>query len=264
MEIVNKNINNLKPYEKNPRINDEAVKYVMESIKQFGFKVPIVIDSNDVIVCGHTRYKAAKKLKLDKVPCVIADDLTEEQIKAYRLADNKVAEKAEWDFNLLNDELEDLINFDMELLGFDDDVLEDNAEKVEEDDFDVETEIEDIEEPTSKLGDIYRLGNHRLMCGDSTSITDVEKLMGDIKADLLFTDPPYNVNISNSKGMTIENDNMNDDLFKQFLSDAFNCASLSLKEGGAFYIWHADSESLNFRLACKENDLSVRQGFNMG
>lgn len=260
MEIVNKNINNLKPYEKNPRINDEAVKYVMESIKQFGFKVPIVIDSNDVIVCGHTRYKAAKKLKLDKVPCVIADDLTEEQIKAYRLADNKVAEKAEWDFNLLNEELEDLINFDMELLGFDDDVLEDNAEKVEEDDFDVETEIEDIEEPTSKLGDIYQLGNHRLMCGDSTSIIDVEKLMGDIKADLLFTDPPYNVNISNSKGMTIENDNMNDDLFKQFLSDAFKCASLSLKEGGAFYIWHADSESLNFRLACKENDLSVRQG----
>lgn len=117
MEIVYKNINELKPYEKNPRRNDAAVKYVMESIKQFGFKVPIVIDNEGVVVCGHTRLKASKKLKLKEVPCIIADDLSEEQIKAFRLADNKVSEFAEWDFDILSDELFD-IDFDMELFGF--------------------------------------------------------------------------------------------------------------------------------------------------
>lgn len=118
MKVILKNIKELIPYEKNPRKNDEAVKYVKESIKEFGFKVPIVIDTNNVIVAGHTRYKAAKQLKLKEVPCIVADDLTEEQIKAYRLADNKVAEFAEWDFNLLNLELDELINFDMNIYGF--------------------------------------------------------------------------------------------------------------------------------------------------
>ena len=118
LQIIDKRINEIKPYEKNPRKNDEAVKYVAESIKQFGFKVPIVIDKDCVIVCGHTRYKAAKKLKLDTVPCLMADDLTDEQIKAFRLADNKVSEKAEWDFDLLGEEISDLINFDMTDFGF--------------------------------------------------------------------------------------------------------------------------------------------------
>lgn len=118
MEIVEKNIDEIKPYEKNPRKNDEAVKYVMESIKQFGFKVPIVIDKENVIVCGHTRYKASKKLGIEVVPCVIADDLTEEQIKAFRLADNKVSEKADWDFDLLNEEIDDILNIDMQEFGF--------------------------------------------------------------------------------------------------------------------------------------------------
>lgn len=118
MIIVDKPIEQLIPYEKNPRKNDDAVKYVMESIKTFGFKIPIVIDKDNIIVCGHTRYKAAKKLKMQEVPCIIADDLTEEQIKAFRLADNKVAEKAEWDFDLLGEELEGLFDFDMELFGF--------------------------------------------------------------------------------------------------------------------------------------------------
>lgn len=118
VEIVEKSIDEIKPYEKNPRKNDEAVKYVMESIKQFGFKVPIVIDKDNVIVCGHTRYKASKKLGIEVVPCVIADDLTEEQIKAFRLADNKVSEKAEWDFDLLNEEIDDILNIDMQEFGF--------------------------------------------------------------------------------------------------------------------------------------------------
>lgn len=122
VNIINKSINELKPYDKNPRKNDDAVKYVAESIKQFGFKVPIIVDKNNVIVAGHTRYKAAKKLHIDEVPCIIADDLTDEQIKAFRLADNKVAEKAEWDFDLLGNELDDLFDFDMTVFGFEEDV----------------------------------------------------------------------------------------------------------------------------------------------
>ena len=118
MEIKNIKLEDLKPYEKNPRKNDEAVQYVAESIKQFGFKVPIIIDKNNVIVAGNTRYKASKQLGLKEVPCIVADDLTDEQIKAFRLADNKVSEKSEWDFELLDEELKDIINIDMEDLGF--------------------------------------------------------------------------------------------------------------------------------------------------
>lgn len=134
LEVKMLKISELKPYEKNPRKNDEAAKYVAESIKSFGFKVPIVIDKDNVIVAGHTRYKAAKKLKLKEVPCIVADDLTDKQIKAYRLADNKVAEMSEWDFDLLNEELDDLFNFDMTVFGFDTS-LEEPVE-VREDDFD--------------------------------------------------------------------------------------------------------------------------------
>lgn len=127
-------ISDLKPYEKNPRKNDEAAKYVAESIKNFGFKVPIVIDKNNVIVAGHTRYKAAKKLKLKEVPCIVADDLTDKQVKAYRLADNRVAEMSEWDFDLLNEELDGLFDFDMSAFGFE--VLFDEEQKeVREDNF---------------------------------------------------------------------------------------------------------------------------------
>ena len=135
MEIINKKINEIKPYENNPRKNDEAIKYVAESIKQFGFKVPIVIDKNGVIVAGHTRYKASKKLGLEEVPCIVADDLNEEQIKAFRLADNKVAEKSEWNFDLLNEELGDILNLDMSDFGFE---LKLDEKEVEEDDFEVE------------------------------------------------------------------------------------------------------------------------------
>ena len=124
MEIINKKLSELKPYEKNPRLNDEAVKYVANSIKEFGFKVPIIIDKNNVIVAGHTRYKASKELGLKEVPCIVADDLNEEQIKAFRLADNKVSEMAEWDFNILGEELGDL-SFDMSEFGFDGDVFDD-------------------------------------------------------------------------------------------------------------------------------------------
>lgn len=118
MEIINKKIGELKPYENNPRFNDDAVEYVAKSIKEFGFKVPIIVDKNNVIVAGHTRYKACQKLGIKEIPCIIADDLTDEQIKAFRLADNKVSEKAQWDYELLDDELKDILGFNMEDFGF--------------------------------------------------------------------------------------------------------------------------------------------------
>ena len=190
MNIIEKKVKDLKPYEKNPRLNDDAVKYVAESIKEFGFRVPIVIDKDNNIVCGHTRWKACKKLKIDTVPCVVADDLTEEQIRAYRLADNKVGEKAEWDLALLDTELAEIETIDMTLLGFDD-KEEETPQEVVEDDFDEEPPAE----PKSKYGDIYKLGRNRLMCGDSTKIEDVEKLMDGCKADMVFTDPPYGMHL---------------------------------------------------------------------
>lgn len=257
MNITNIPLKNLKPYENNPRKNDDAVKYVAESIKEFGFKVPIVIDKNNVIVAGHTRYKAAKKLKMSEVPCIIADDLTDEQIKAFRLADNKVAEKAEWDFDLLNAELDDIIDLDMELFGFED-ALQDDAEEAVEDEFEVELPAE----PKSKLGDIYQLGDNRLMCGDSTVLEDVEKLMGGgVQADMLLTDPPYNVNYEGKTKdkLKIKNDKMDNDNFRQFLIDAFSNADMVMKPGAVFYIWHADREGYNFRGACFDVGWTVRQ-----
>lgn len=256
MDIINIALKDLKPYENNPRKNDDAVKYVAESIKEFGFKVPIVIDKDNVIVAGHTRYKAAKKLGMTEIPCIIADDLTDEQIKAFRLADNKVAEKAEWDFDLLNTELDDIIDLDMELFGFED-ALQDDAEEAVEDEFEVELPAE----PKSKLGDIYQLGDNRLMCGDSTVLEDVEKLMGGVQADMLLTDPPYNVNYEGKTKdkLKIKNDKMDNDNCRQFLIDAFSNADMVMKPGAVFYIWHADSEGYNFRGACFDVGWTVRQ-----
>lgn len=192
LKIKEMNIDELIMYENNPRNNDEAVKYVAKSIKEFGFKNPIIIDKNNVIVAGHTRYKASKELNLDKVPCVIADDLTDRQIKAFRLADNKVSEFSQWDNSLLDLELDELSNldFDMSDFGFDLDSLDLEEQEI------IEDEVPEVEEePKSKYGDIYQLGNHRLMCGDSTKIEDVEKLMNGVKADMVFTDPPYGMNL---------------------------------------------------------------------
>lgn len=265
MEIINMLLTDLVPYEKNPRKNDEAVKYVAESIRQFGFKVPIIVDLDGVIVAGHTRYKAAKKLKLKEVPCIVADDLTDEQIKAFRLADNKVAEKSEWDFDLLSDELEGIFDIDMELFGFEDVIEEQDAV---EDDYNGEVP----EEPESKRGDIYRLGRHRLMCGDSTSIDDVKNLMGDQQVDLFLTDPPYNValgmgdSVSNAlkrhrrtDGLVIMNDNMENDEFRTFLTTVFSNAKTVMKGGAAYYIWHADIEGYNFRGAMMDAGFQLRQ-----
>lgn len=264
MQIYDKPLGWLTPYENNPRNNDEAVEPVANSISEFGFKVPIVATSDGEIINGHTRWKAAKKLKLKTVPVIIADDLTEEQVRAFRLADNKVAEIAQWDIELLLSEIESVDNLDMTLFGFtDSDYTLDDFEDEEIDGDISEDEIESEGDSVSSVeyGDIYQLGRHRLMCGDSTSAGDMKELVNGEKIDLYVTDPPYNVAYEGKteEAMTIQNDSMDDASFRQFLRDAFSVANQHLKPGGAFYIWHADSEGLNFRAAVKETGWLLKQ-----
>lgn len=195
MKVLEIELDKIKPYDKNPRINGEAIKYVSNSIKEFGFKNPIILDKNNVIIAGHTRYSACKKLKLDKAPCIIADDLTEKQARAFRLADNKTAEFAKWDEDLLNFELGELDDFKMDDFGFDLENILDDEQEIEEDE---PPEIN--KEAVTQVGDIYKLGRHRLMCGDSTNEEDIEKLLDYKKIDLLFTDPPYGINVVGDDG----------------------------------------------------------------
>ncbi len=258
MTIIDKPIDELIPYANNPRHNDDAVFAVANSISQFGFKVPVVVDKENVIVCGHTRYKAAQKLGLKTIPCIIADDLTPEQINAFRLADNKTAELADWDMSKLEEELEGLANdFDMEDFGFKELETLDEPSEIADDDFDDAPP----EDPKAKRGDLYQLGEHRLLCGDATDQNDVERLLGGDKADLYLTDPPYNVAyVGKTKdALTIQNDKMADGDFRQFLVDAFSAADAVMKQGAAFYIWHADSEGFNFRGTCNDIGWKVRQ-----
>lgn len=254
MEIVNKNIEEIKMYENNPRNNDGAVEYVANSIKEFGFKVPIVLDKNNIIVAGHTRYKAAKLLNITEIPCIIADDLSDEQVKAFRLIDNKAAELASWDIDLLNLELENIKDIDMELFDFQISNILDNV-------VDDEYEVELPEDPKTKNGNIYKLGNHYLMCGDSTNAEDVKKLMNNQLADLIVTDPPYNVNYEGKtdNNLKIMNDNMEDNQFYGFLESAFINLYDSIKAGGSIYVFHADTEGLNFRKAMMSSGFKLAE-----
>jgi DNA modification methylase len=246
MKIVTKQTNELINYANNPRVNDQAVDSVALSIKEFGFKVPIIITKDNVIVAGHTRLKAAKKLNLLEVPCIIADDLTDDQIKAFRLADNKTSELSDWDFSKLEEELG---NIDMDMIQFGFEELEEALpDSATDDDFDVDSELPEV--PFSEQGDIYILGKHRLMCGDSTKAEDVEKLVDNNKVDMIFTDPPYNVDYEGSAGK-IKNDKMENDSFYLFLLNAFTNMFESIKPGGSIYVCHADTEGLNFRNAYK-------------
>lgn len=258
MNIIEKPINEVIPYEKNPRINDNAVPAVMKSIEEFGFKVPIVIDKNGTIVTGHTRLKAAKKLGMKTVPCIVADDLTPEQIKAFRLADNKVAEAAEWDMELLNEELDGIVDIDMSDFNFSDITDSPSSEDVVEDD---DENIELPSEPKTRLGDIWVIGRHKLMCGDATSEDVLKRLMGGDKADMYLTDPPYNVAYKGKTEdkLTIQNDSMEDSAFYQFLVDSFVAADSVMNEGAAFYVWHADLEGYNFRGACRAVEWELRE-----
>ena len=246
MNIVYKNTTDLIEYENNPRNNEVAIDAVAKSIEEFGFKVPIVITKENVIIAGHTRLKASLKLGLATVPCIVANDLTEGQIKAFRLADNKTAELASWDFTKLESELES-IEMDMSVFGFEDleSKVPDNAT---DDDFDPSEEL--TETPYTKKDDIYLLGNHRVMCGDATIKESVDKLIQDEKVDLTFTDPPYNVDYEGTAGK-IMNDKMEDNTFYLFLFQAFKNMFDHTKPGGAIYVCHADTEGINFRTAFK-------------
>lgn len=246
------------PYPKNAKQHDKAqVKNIANSIKRFGWQQEAVVTQDNVLVIGHGRRLAALMLKCEMPVKVIdqkAEELTDEDIRELRIADNKTNESP-WDYELLADDLEGL---DFDGFDFDFDMPEDEDPVViTEDDYDKPLP----EEPKSKPGDIYQLGRHRLMCGDSTDVDQVEKLMDGALADLLVTDPPYNVDYQGgtSDQMKIQNDSMSDGAFREFLQEAFFCANSVMKPGAAFYIWHADSEGYNFRTACKDIGWTVRQ-----
>ena len=264
MEIIYKKVDELIPYINNARThNDEQVSQICASINEYGFTNPLLIDENNSIIAGHGRLLAAKKLKMKEVPCIVLCGLTEAQKKAYIIADNKLALNAGWNDELLKIEFENLkeLDFDLNLTGFSADEIDailDNIEddkEIQEDDFDGELP----EEPKAKLGDIYKLGNHRLMCGDSTKEEDVKKLVGEQKMDLLITDPPYNVDYEGGSGMKIQNDNMSGEEFYKFLVKAFTNANNFLKDGGAFYCWYASKEVVNFHTALEDSGFTVKQ-----
>lgn len=242
----------LKPYEKNARKHkDLDIGAIVRSIEEFGFDDPIGIWSEDnLIVEGHGRLMAAKRLGMETVPCIRLDHLTDEQRRAYALAHNKTAENSEWDLDILPEELASIVDIDMTSFGFD---LVDNAEVVEDD---YEPVIP--EEPRSKIGQVYQLGRHRLMCGDSTVEEDVIRLCNGWSVDMVLTDPPYNVDYEGAAGK-IKNDNMESGAFREFLKKAFLNIKAALRKGGAFHIWYADSEGYNFRGACMDAGLVVRQ-----
>ena len=248
----------LKPYEKNTRKHQKKdVDNIARSIEKYGMCDAIGIwGEQNIIVEGHGRMMACKQLGMTEVPCVRLDHLTDEQRREYAIAHNATAELSEWDLDILPDELAelDLSDFDFDF-GIEDE--EEETEIVE----DEAPEVDEENEPITKLGDIWQLGRHRLMCGDSTSIDDVEKLMGGQLADMLLTDPPYNVAYEGKTKdhLTIQNDSMDNDSFRQFLRDAFTSADTVMKQGAVFYIWHADSEGYNFRGACFDIGWKVRQ-----
>ncbi len=255
MEIQYRRLSEITPYENNAKTHDQTqINNVAETIKQYGFVQPIVIDRDGVIVIGHCRALAAKKLGMEEVPCVCVDDLTPEQVNALRLVDNK-SNESDWDFDLLADELEGL-----DLTGFDFDwgLPEEETKKIEEDEA---PEVDETQPPVTKTGDVWKLGRHRLMCGDSTSTECVQKLMGGLQADLLLTDPPYGVDYTGKTKdeLKIENDAKSDDDFIAFLRQAFESADSVMKSGAVFYIWHADSKAYVFRMACQMTGWEVRQ-----
>lgn len=256
MKIEKIDINKIKPYEKNAKIHTpEQIEQIKKSIQEFGMNDPIAVWGKDnLIVEGHGRLEALKQLGYTEVECIRLDHLTDEERRAYTLAHNKLTMNTDFDIDLLNDELFNIDNIDMELFGFDVELPIEEHELTEDD-----YEVEVPEEPKAKPGDIYQLGEHRLMCGDSTSTADVKKLLAGETMDLVVTDPPYNVAIENSQGMTIENDNMSADTFQEFLNKAFTNMNEALKPGGAFYIWHASRTQREFENALNEAGLEVRQ-----
>jgi DNA modification methylase len=302
MKIAKREIDSIKPYEGNPRINDKAVEAVAASIREFGFRQPIVVDEDGVIVCGHTRYLAALELKLKTVPVHVATDLTPEQIRAYRIADNKTAELAEWDYELLPIELGELqgMDFDLESLGFSSEELEKmlgaeingNAGLTDPD-----AVPEPPDDPVTQPGDLWILGDHRLLCGDSSKAEDLDRLLDGAKIQLVNTDPPYNVKVEprsnnaiaagnssfkqthhqkmdlarhpekakathrkmRAKDRPLENDFVSDEDFDVMLRAWFGNISRVLEPGRGFYIWGGYANCANYPSALKESELYFSQ-----
>lgn len=255
MTVQDINISLIKPYKNNAkRHTDTQIANVAESIRQFGWAQPIVVDRDYTIIIGHCRYSAAKRLGLTTVPVVVAADLTDEQVRKLRNLDNKLNE-SEWDLDLLKD---DILGLDFDGFDIDWGIEEEAITDIVEDDA---PEVDEENEPITHLGDIWQLGEHRLMCGDSTDAGTVAILMDGKKADLLLTDPPYNVAYEGKTkdALTIQNDKMGSSQFKEFLTDAFSAAVAVMTEGGAFYIWFASREHCNFENALNEAGLQVRQ-----
>lgn len=257
MEIRSVKIKEIKPYDRNAKKHDDTqINNVAESIRQFGFVQPIVIDSNGVIVVGHCRFEAAKRLKYAEVPCIMVDDLTPEQVDALRIVDNKTNESP-WDIDLLTEELQDL---DLSMFDFAWDLMEetDEATEITEDEA---PEVDKTNDPISKFGQIWKLGRHRLMCGDSTYEENVKALLGGAKADLLLTDPPYGVDYTGKTkdALKIQNDAKTDEEMIEFLSSAFRSADSVMKPGAVFYIWYAGTKEHAFDKACQLTGWEVRQ-----
>ena len=248
-------LSRLVPYVNNARTHSpEQLTKLRSSLREFGFINPVIIDREFNVIAGHGRIAAAKEEGMEEVPCVFVDFLTEAQKKAYILADNRMALDAGWDEELLRIEIESLqgADFDVSLTGFGEDEIADlfagDGEKdVKDDDFDLSAALEKA--AFVERGDIWTVGRHRLMCGDATSAEDVAALMDGKKANLIVTDPPYGVSFKSGSGLSIQNDSMKGDEFYTFLYNSFSCMVEHLESGGAAYVFHADTEGLNFRKA---------------
>jgi DNA modification methylase len=257
-------ITSVKPYENNPRQNEAGIDAVAASLKAFGFRQPLVVDEDGVIIVGHTRYKAALKLGMTEVPVHVARGLTPAQARAYRIADNQTATLSAWDEDKLPRELMELQKaaFDLTLTGFpEDEILRLLTQPNPEGGCDPDEVPEPPEEPVTQPGDLWLLGRHRLLCGDATKPEDLARLLPDGPADVLLTDPPYNVRYEGKTAdkLTIANDAMTPAEYRRFLKSALTAASKRLRPGGAFYVWHADTAGLDVRMACAEAGLAVRQ-----
>jgi len=256
---------NLVPYARNSRTHSAAqVDKIAASIKEFGFLNPVIVDGENGIIAGHGRILAAQKLGLETVPTIEAAHLTDAQRKAYIIADNRLALDAGWDDEMLRVELQDLdaVDFDLTLTGFDlDEIAALTADEPTEGLTDEDAVPEVPEQPVTVEGDVWLLGRHKLMCGDSTRIDHLEKLCEGQLVDMWLTDPPYNVAYEGgtSEKLTIENDEMSNDDFRQFLTESYTAANSVMKDGAVFYIWHADSEGYNFRGAAFDAGWKVRQ-----
>lgn len=261
-EVQEVTVSLLIPYERNAKKHGrEQIEKLKSSIDAFGFLTPCLIDRDYNLIAGHGRVMAAKELGMKTVPCVFVEGLTETQRRAYILADNRLGELGEWDMDIVAEELQWLQDngLDIDITGFTlDDQIIDNKEI---DELEVDADLGSMQEQKlrTRFGQLWQLGNHRLLVGDSTNIDDVLKLTDGSAIDLLETDPPYNVDVSNAAGDKIANDNMADDKFYDFLLSTFSNAEKVMRPGAAFYIWHADSNGRIFRNACEDAGLSIRQ-----